>query len=231
MKKVWLLNSLIFLSGLQAYVQSQETVRIKSGEDAATAYSPQGFYRYPNFGQGLVVFKHGGQTTAKLNYHMLNEEMQFINQNGDTLALADPFSVKYITLDSTLYFYNDGYLEVILNNEQLKLAKKVRLETQWEKIGAYGQASPSGSIRTPNKIILGNVGKNLSQNQNILVRKESSYFWLDKYGTALKANKANLLKLIAPDAKKRIEDYLRANKPDFAKEEDLKKLLQFTLTI
>ena len=113
----------------------------------------------------------------------------------------------------------------------MKLAKKVRLETQWEKIGAYGQASPSGSIRTPNKLILGNVGKNLSQNQNILVRKESSYYWLDKYGTVLKANKANLLKLIAPDSKKKIDDYLKTMKTDFANEEDLKKLLQFALSI
>ena len=79
-------------------------MRIKAGEDPATAYSPHGFYRYPHFGHGVVVFKQGGQTNAKLNYHMLNEEMQFINQNGDTLALADPFAIKYLTLDSTLFF-------------------------------------------------------------------------------------------------------------------------------
>lgn len=231
MKKVWLLLALICLLVFSNLVQSQEIVRIKAGEDPASAYSPHGFYRYPHFSQGLVVFKHGGQTNAKMNYHMLNGEMQFITQGGDTLALADPFSIKYLTLDSALFFYNEGYLEVILNNEKLKLAKKVRLETQWEKIGAYGQASPSGSIRTPNKLILGNIGKNLSQNQNILVRKEYSYYWLDKYGTILKANKANLLKLIAPDSKNKIDDYLKANKIDYNKEEDLKRLLEFALTI
>jgi len=166
---------------------------------------------------------------ARFNYHMLNEEVQFISLNGDTLAIADPFLIKHLTIDTSLFYYSEGYLEVIVDGELLKLARKLRLNTKWEKIGAYGQASPSGSIRTPNKLILGNTGKDLSINQDILIQKEFTYFWLDKYSTVLKANKANLLKLLPPDQQLTVEDYLKKNKIDFNKETDLKKIHQYSL--
>ena len=70
--------------------------------------------------------------------------MQFISDKGDTLAIADPLSIKYIIINSNLFFYSAGYLEVLENNESLKLARKTRLNLNWERIGGYGQPSPSG---------------------------------------------------------------------------------------
>src|SRR5215204_3682283 len=232
MKKLLLLVSCLVFFVAHSFAQSSDIVRIKVGEDPAKKFSPYGFYRFPTFSEGVAVFKHGGTTTAKFNYHLLNEEMQFIATNGDTLALADPFSIKYITVDSSLYYYSDGYVEVIENSEPLKLARKLRLGTKWEKIGAYGQPSPSGSIRTPNRIILGNtVGTNLTLNQDIVIQKDYTYFWLDKYGTVLKATKANLLKFLPPDTKGIVEDYLKKNNIDFRKESDLRKLFQYSLSL
>jgi hypothetical protein len=231
MRKLVVFMICVGFSTWQLFAQTNEVIRIKAGQDPTTGFSPQGFYRFSAFCEGVAVFKDGGRTPARFNYHMLNEEMQFIAQNGDTLALADPFSLKYITMDSSLYYYSNGYLEVIVNNESLKLARRLRLNTKWEKIGAYGQASPSGSIRTPNKIILGNRGSNLSLNQDLLIQKEYTYYWLDKYNTVLKATKANLLKLLPPDKKNSIDDYVKKNGIDFRKEPDLKKILQYSLSV
>jgi hypothetical protein len=211
--------------------QTDEVVRIKAGQNPETAFSPNGFYRYPSFNEGTVYMKNGDQTIVRMNYHMLNEEMQFISTNGDTFALADPFSLKFIVLDSGMYYYSDGYLEVIHNHDVLKLARKLRLNVRTEKIGAYGQASPSGSIRTPNRLILGNMGKDLTINQDLLIQKDYSYYWVDKYTTVLKATKANLLKLLPADKKLSIDEYLKNNKIDFNKEADLKKLLQYSLSL
>lgn len=230
MKKLVLLPICVLLSITLIFSQSQEVIRIKAGDDIPTGYSPYGFYRFPAFSEGTAYFKNGGTTTARFNYHILNDEMQFINDKGDTMAIAEPFSIKYITLDSTLFFYSEGYLEVLENHESLKLGRKLRLNTKWEKIGGYGQPSPSGSIRTPNKLILGNTGKSLSINQDLLIQKEYTYYWLDKYNTALKATKANLLTLLLPDRKNDIEDYLKKNRVDFRKESDLKKLLTYSLS-
>src|SRR5687767_5736852 len=116
MKKLLMFVCPVFFIA-QLLAQSTEIVRIKAGEDPARKFSPYGFYRFPSFSDGVAVFKHGGTTTAKFNYHLLNEEMQFIDINGDTLALAEPFSIKYITVDTSLYYYSDGYLEVIENKE------------------------------------------------------------------------------------------------------------------
>lgn len=229
MKKSFLIQGLLLFCFSSIYAQDPEIVRIKAGQDPATSYSQNGFYMFPYFSEGVAVFKKGEKITARFNYHILNDEIQFISLNGDTLALADPFSIKYITIDSSLFYYSEGYLEVILINENIMLARKLKLNTTTEKIGAYGQTSPSGSIRTPNRVIMGNTGKDLTINQDLIIQKEYTYFWLDKYTTVLKANKSNLLKLLAPDKKSSIEEYLKKNKIDFRKESDLKKLLQFSL--
>ena len=231
MKKVVLTQLLTLMCFSILSAQTTEVIRIKAGQDIASGFSPHGFYRYPSFNQGTAVFKNGSRTTARFNYHLLNEEMQFIASSGDTLALADPYSIKHIYLDSAMFFYSDGYLEVLVNTDALKLARRLRLNTKWEKIGAYGQASPSGSIRTPNKLILGNIGSNLTLNQDLVIQKEYTFYWLDKYNTVLKATKANLIKLLAPDQKLSIEEFLQKNKIDYRKESDLKKLLEYSISL
>ena len=128
MKKFLLFLICAFFS-CQLLAQRGEIVRIKAGENPATSFSPYGFYRFPAFREGIAFFKDGGRTSARFNYHLLNEEMQFISAAGDTLALADPLSIKYISIDTTLFYYSGGYLEVLENNESLKLARKIRLYT------------------------------------------------------------------------------------------------------
>ena len=228
MKKVVLSQMLFIFFVSCIFAQSGDIVRIKAGENPAAGFSPHGFYRFPTFSEGVVVFKNGGKTSGRFNYHLLNEEVQFISANGDTLALSDPLAIQYITIDSSLFYYSEGYLEVVESNESLKLAKKLRLNTNWEKIGAYGQASPSGSIRTANRIMLGNTGSNLRLNEDLVIEKKTTYYWLDKYNTVLKATKANLLKLLPSDKERNIEEYVKNNKIDFKKEADLKKLLKYS---
>ncbi len=231
MRKCLALVMYVFLFSCETFSQTADVIRIKAGQDPSTGYSPHGFYRFASFNEGVAVFRDGSQTTARFNYHELNEEMQFITTNGDTLAIADPVSIKYITLNNYLFYYLDGYVEVLINNDSLKLARKLHLNLSWEKIGGYGQPSPSGSIRSANRIILANTGKALSLNQDLLIRKEYSYYWIDKYNTVFKANKLNLLKIIPPDSKNEIEDYLKKNKTDFRKEPDLKRLHEFSLSV
>jgi len=231
MRKLILSIVLIYISDCFAIAQEPKDVRIRSGEDPALGFSAYGFYRFPTFNKGFVFLKKGGTSAARLNYHILNDEIQFISANGDTLALADPLSISYITIDSSWFYYSNGYLEVIANHASLKLARKLRLNMRTEKIGGYGQPSPSGSIRTPNKIIRGSTGQDLNVNQDIIIHKEFNYYWLDQYNTVLKATKVNLLKLLDPDKKVTVEEYLKKNKVDFNNELDLQKLLNYSLKI
>lgn len=231
MRKCFVLVICAFFLSCELLSQSAEVIRIKAGQDPASGYSPHGFYRFPAFNEGVAVFKDGSETAAKFNYHELNEEMQFISTKGDTLAIADPISIRYITVNNQLFYYLDVYLEVLVNNQPLKLARRLRLNLSWEKIGAYGQPSPSGSIRSANRIILGNQGKALSLNQDLLIQKEYSHYWIDQYNTVFRATKLNLLKIIPPNKKNAVEEYLKNNKVDFRKEPDLKKLHEFSLTV
>src|SRR5688572_27164365 len=96
-----LVMSGLFLSCV-FFSQSAEVIGIKAVHDPSTGYSSHGFYKFPAFNEGIAVFKDGSETAAKFNYHELNEEMQFISTKGDTLAIADPISIKYIIVNNQL---------------------------------------------------------------------------------------------------------------------------------
>ncbi len=66
----------------------------------------------------------------------------------------------------------------------------------------------------------------LSINQDINVIEKTEYFLMIGNNELIKANKANFLKIFTGDHK-RIEIFLKANKPNFTDQNDLRKLFDF----
>ena len=50
--------------GRISVAQEGRTLRVKAGEDAAQAYSPHGFYRFPNFTRANVYLKGGARNSG-----------------------------------------------------------------------------------------------------------------------------------------------------------------------
>ena len=66
----------------------------------------------------------------------------------------------------------------------------------------------------------------LRLNQDIYVYEKTEYFLMDNKGEFIKATKSNFLKIFNDD-KKRIENFLKLNKPNFNRQNDLEKLFHF----
>ena len=106
---------------------------MKAGEDVAQAYSPQGFYRFPQFSKAILYFKGGGQNTGVLfNYNVLSGNMQFISPKGDTLDMGNTAGLDSIVFEKNVFIYNNGFMEVAANTDSIKLVKKLLLKTQVE---------------------------------------------------------------------------------------------------
>ncbi|MEP6750019.1 MAG: hypothetical protein ABJB86_19930, partial [Bacteroidota bacterium] len=74
----------------------------------------KGIYQFPMFTDGTVVLRNGIVYAAQLNYNVLGDEMQFINEKGDTLGIADPLTINFISLqDHKFYYEKDHYLQTI----------------------------------------------------------------------------------------------------------------------
>jgi len=219
---------LISYSGLWA--QDSMLVTIKAGNRVKDVLSPSEIYYYPQFTNGKVFLKDGSRAGAKMNYTRLYDQMLFINDKGDTLAVTDVKNIEFIVNDWDIFFYNGGYLRLVADDTVIKLAEK--------QIWEVADIRKMGTFNTPtNTVAITSVGyfsdgrdaaksKELILNAETLLRKETQYYFGDKYNHFVRASKKKLMDLFPKD-EQRIENYLKENKVNFDKKDDLEKLCKF----
>jgi hypothetical protein len=226
----------IFLIGLSIYcwqhvsAQDNERFRVSSEEEIEQAIPASDRYLLEQFQQGTVSLHNGTKANARLNYNLLLEEIQFIDITGDTMALADEHLVKQISIDDKIFYYGEqsGFVETIADYSPVKLAIHQKFATiNAEKMGAYEQSSAVSSIRTY-KSFTTNTGQrqNLKLKGDLVLAIESAFYFVDQNNRTYKANKSALRKIF-PEKKNIIRDFVKEEKIDFNKEEDLRKLLQY----
>lgn len=186
-------------------------------------------YRYPQFRPGAVVFNDGSVTPARLNYHRLSDQVLFIAPKGDTLALAEPATFKYVVIGTdTFYMQDKGYLERLTHYVGVNLARKGTIVLAGrERKGAYG--TYSSTIATDAKAYYSADGSRITHLQvdvNDIYRAKTRYFLSDRYNNFFPATKKNFYNLFFRQ-EARLRDYLEANKVNFYREEDLLQLMTF----
>jgi hypothetical protein len=211
-----------------AWGQENEKITVKSGEDIAAVLSSYGMYRLPAFINGTVTFRDGTKAGGKMNYNIFLGEIQFIDTKGDTLSLANPETIDSVAIDTSLFYYKKGYLQVVAAYGSYKLVKKEKIEFRPIKIGAYGNQSPGNSIEGYGKATTSPYVNNnhLTLNEDIVVLKETSYFLFYKKFREEKASRQGFIAAF-PDSRNQIDNFTSVNKINFKNEADLKKLLAF----
>jgi hypothetical protein len=228
--KLLALSVTLILITQALYPQDSTTIKIEAGHTIPEVVTPALRYHFPYFRQGRVLMKDKTTYDATLNYNLLTGEIDFISPKGDTLAIADNLraNIDRVIIDTTTYFYKNGYLEVITAGQAGSLVKKERFDiVSREKIGAYGMASSTSAIDTYSSY-MDNQGnwRTLSARENVTLKLKTEYFFGNEYNLFLPATRKNLDKIFY---KKRaeIETYLKEHPTNFTKEDDLKKLLVF----
>lgn len=219
---------LIVYSDLAA--QDSTLVTIKAGNRIKDVLTPADIFSYPQFTSGKVFFKDGSKAMAKMNYNRLSDQMLFIDPKGDTLELADEKTIAVIAIDKDTFFYDEGYVRIIADYGVVKLAEKqIWVVADVRKVGTHNSAKSSVAITS-----LGTYSDegaraksyDLVINENIIIRKETQYYFGDTYNHFARAGKKRLL-LLLPKEELSIETYLKENKVNFDKKQDLEKLVQF----
>lgn len=186
-------------------------------------------YRYPQFRPGAVLFNDGSLTPARLNYHRLADQVLFIAPKGDTLALADPATVKLVVIGSdTFYMQDKGFLERLTHYDGVNLARKNTITLAGiERKGAYGTYSSTiGSDAKAYYSADGSRITHLQADQNTLYRAKTRYFLSDRYNNFFPATKKNFYNLFFRQ-EARLQDYLDKHKVNFYREEDLLHLMTY----
>ncbi len=227
MKKYFLL--LIALACLQSLpAQIHKRITLSAGDDLSKTLGTHGAFRYAGFAPGVISFKNGKKISASLNYNVLLDEMFFVGDKGDTLVIGNPADISYLTIGDNWFFYDNGYLEVIASSNALKLARSQKITLEAEKVGGYGEPANTASIDSyKNFYTTGNTTYSLTLNQNTVVTKNISYFWVSNDMSVLPATEDNLLTIIGIDKKTNVDGYVKQKKISFRAEDDLVKLLQY----
>lgn len=189
-------------------------------------------FRFQEFKQGTVYFKDGSKSAARLNYHLLVQQMQFIDPKGDTLALDNESTIKHIEIgDHLFYYHNKDFLELVedLSTVKLLARKHVRVADR-QKIGAYGQPSSTSSIDSYRSVYANDRAYQLSINEKVVLTGDIAFFILTNTGAIHAANKSNLIKAF-PQHRSDIEKYVSQNPVNFKNGKDVTKLLQLVRTL
>lgn len=230
MKAVLILVT-VWLSCHLLQAQDSKIIKVSGTEDVAKSVPISQQYQYPEFKQGKIAYLTGNLSVAPLNYNLLLGEMQFIDQKGDTLSLANEYTIKHIAIQPDTFLYNpkNGYLQVIANYHLVKLAVTQKLKILGsEKISAYGQATATSAIREYKLYSDANGQmRKLQPKGNVLLAKDESFFLIGGHNNLFyAANKANLLSIFK-SRKNDVVRFIKENDINFQKETDLRKLLQF----
>lgn len=208
---------LFFANSLLA--QNSNTITIKAGEDVSVLY--RHIYKYPQFVYGKVYFKDGTIAGSKMNFNLLLEAMQFLDEKGDTLALANEETIKYVAIGIDTFYFDEGYLQRVSAFGDIELAAKQKIKFLDEKnIGAYGISTSTHTIDNYNTLRAHHT-YSLKLNKDLVYAKEMKYYFDRGDRVFIIANKKNILKSFSTK-KGMIEDYLKQHEIDFNKEDDLK---------
>ena len=228
--KTLLLLFFILIGSTDPFAQDSTHVTIKIGSKDSDVLSPADIYYYPQFTTGQIILKEGKRIVTDMNYTRLFDQMLFINHKGDTLALADEKNIKLIIIDQDTFYYEHGYVRLIADYGYVKLTEKqVWIVADVRKMGTHNRPTNTVDIQSFSSYTNGidaAKGKDLVLNEEIVLRKETEYYFGDDYNHFVLAGKNKLINLFPKD-EKAIENYLKENKVDFNKKDDLEKLSQF----
>lgn len=199
-------------------------VRIKAGEDALAVLRKE-IYLYPAFIGGFVFFRDGTVNPGRLNYNTLVSEMHFLNDRGDTLALANEKTLKFVTVGADTFFYDNYYLREIATSTSIKLLSRQYLKVvDKQKIGGYDQPTSNSSISTYSSFTNGLMRYNINVKEDILMNRETVYYFGDRFNRFVPATKRNLLRMFAKNSTV-AESLISRLNTDFTREKDLVNLV------
>ena len=192
--KALLLLSFIFIGYFHLSAQDSTLVTIKAGNRVRDVLTPADMYHYPQFTDGNVVLRDGKVIGVKMNYSRLFDQMLFINHKGDTLALGDEKNKKFIAIDQDKFYYEGGYMRIIIDNDFVKLAekKKVWVVADVRKIGTHNTPKNTVAITSLTHYTDGTdaaKSRDLLLNEDILLRKETQYYIGNAYNHFVRAGK------------------------------------------
>ncbi|MDB5261835.1 MAG: hypothetical protein JWQ14_1116 [Adhaeribacter sp.] len=228
--KILSLLLICFFCLSKGFAQDTERIKVKVGGKIGSHDFKDVAYRFPAFQEAVIQYNSGSPAKGNLNYNQLLGEMHFIGPKGDTLALDNLYLVKLVAIGDSKFYYdpeNKSFGELIADYNTVKLLITQKFKTSDKASGvAYDQYSNASATTNYGSYAVNGQIKHLNINEYLVLAKRASYYVADQNNQFFLATKANILKIFSKH-KPAVERFMKDNRVDLQKEEDLKKLLAF----
>lgn len=226
MKKVLVLVFQIMLINISLFSQRFEPVTVRAGMKVDDCFPFNERYRYPQFLNGRIQLTNGVSADKILNYDFLTGEIEFL-RGKDTLAITNGKDIRHMVINAdTFYYYKGGYLELISGGAvRIALRQYIKLKETLKK-DTYGTSSSGSATNSYGSLPMGGDFHMLVANEDMVFQRTLEYYISDQDGGFDLYNKKNVLHLF-PKNEKEIKAYLKSEKINFDKREDLIKLADY----
>lgn len=217
---------ILFFSFTSIFAQTQKFYTIQPGGNLLDAVPQSEAYEFPQFEQGIVFLKNGINSTAKLNYHLIFEEILFIDANGDTVTIANPEEVKYIYIGKDQFYYaQNKFVKLDTTMGDIKLAVAGFFTTvNTKKIGAFGTNTEGAGVSQGGFIAPDGRKMNLTPNVITTIAYKKALFIGNRFNQFVPVNRKNIFS-IYPEKENQLKQYLDGNKVNFFSRTDVVNLI------
>ena len=226
----------LFLFWGSLYGQYKSTIIAPAGTKIIDNFPPAVRYMYPQFVEGQVVLQNGLFSDCMVNYNMLHDEMEFI-QDNDTVTIIRKRELQYVIAENDTFIYMSGYMKNVpgymkhIYGQKLKIYCKDKINLKdILKRGAMGSVNRTAAIASFSDFDQQTIPYNLIVPEDYVFKREIAYYIATSSGSFEPFKKKNILKLFSFH-KAEVQKYLKVNKTNFEKEEDVIKLAEYLSTL
>ncbi len=219
MKRLFLV---ILLLASSLTLSAQQTRELREGEDQTKA-----LYKYPGFVAGQVILNNGTRTQGLLNYNLYTKTIQFKNDNGTVMDIADPSQVAYVDMvDRRFVWRGNNWFEILGDFGDMSIAciSYLTPKNEARSSGDYGgQSIASGSHRVRNYDAA--TGQFVLSTNQLFVFEEHFEYYVVRKNKFYRTNTIKSLEKPFSKSKAEVRAYVNANNLDTNNLDDLKTLL------
>lgn len=205
------------------YSQANQKVVIDNNKVAAEQLNPEFQQIFPDFRSARIAYKGLSPISCKANYNFLLDEIHYLNEKGETMAIANPLDLSFVMIDNRMFIPGKkGYYEVIEKGDVSLVYKWVCRIRSKSREGALGLSTDAPGVYQMNRISFDSREWNTKVNEEGLASVEVIPYLKTKNRIIPVTGQGSFLK--AFHDKESLRKYFEINTVDFHKEADLRQL-------